>query len=185
MRSRENSFKKEVATQCRICEEPSGKVEEKDINHCYYTDKFLGSAHNRCNINLKTANFTPVVAHFLSKYDLHSIVRSLSRSNPNNLFSVILSTEEKFISLTVLELIKIYQNKHGKLQNVYKNLRFIDSFKFMSSSLSTLVNNLPAEKLTLIDNFFKKKGYPTEKIELLKKKGFYPYNYVDNFEKFS
>ena len=118
-----------------------------------------------------------MVAHNLSNFDLHCIVRSLSKSN------LISSTEENFISLTVSVLIKTYRDKHGKLQNVYENLRFLDSFKSMSSSLSTLVNKLPAEKFTLIDKFFNKKGHSTEKIEILKKKSFYPYTYVENFEK--
>ena len=36
-----------------------------------------------------------------------------------------------------------------------------------------------------MDNFFKRKGCSTKKIELLKKKGFYLYNYVDNFKNFN
>ena len=107
-------FKKED-TQCWICEELFGEVEEKVLDHCHHTDEFLGWAHNRCNINHKTTNLTSVVAHNLSNYDPHCIVRSLSKSNRNKLFSVIRSTEEKFIDLKTLVLIKNYRDKYGKL----------------------------------------------------------------------
>ena len=106
---------KKEDTQCWICEEPFGEVEEKVLDHCHYTDKFLGWAHNRRKINVKTTNFTAVVEHNLSNYDPPCIVRSSSKSNPNKLFSLIPSTEEKFISLTILVLIKTYRDKLGKL----------------------------------------------------------------------
>ena len=57
----------------------------------------------------------------------------------------------------------------------------LDSYKFMSASLDNLVQNLPKEKLTLMDQQFRK--YPAETVDLLKKKGSFPYGYVDSFAK--
>ena len=68
---------------------------------------------------------------------------------------------------------------------MYENLRFIDSYKFLQSSLSTLVNNLPPDNFSLLENFFKAKGHSMEKIDLLKRKEFYPYTYIDSFKKFN
>ena len=79
----------------------------------------------------------------------------------------------------------MFYDKSGKIRNVYENLRFIDSYKFMQSSLSTLVNNLPPDNFSLLENFFKAKGHSMEKIDLLKRKGFYPYSYIDSFKKFN
>ena len=59
-----------------------------------------------------------------------------------------------------------------------KNLVFIDSFQFMSQSLSTLVNNLPADASKYTHEVFRKK----KKRELMKRKGVYS---MDSFNKFS
>ena len=60
------------------------------------------------------------------------------------------------------------------------HLTFIDSFQFMSSSLDKLVSNLPAEALKYTNKRFQK-----EKFNLMTRKGIYPYDYMDSFEKFN
>ena len=58
-----------------------------------------------------------------------------------------------------------------------KHLGFIESFRFMSSSLGKLVSNLP-------DDSFKYASEETkiaEKLNLVKQKGVYPYDYMDSF----
>ena len=60
------------------------------------------------------------------------------------------------------------------------HLTFIDSFQFMSSSLDKLVSNLPAEALKYTRERFKK-----EKLSLMTRKGVYPYDYMDSFDKFN
>ena len=59
------------------------------------------------------------------------------------------------------------------------HLTFIDSFQFMSSSLDKLVNNLPKDYLIYTFQVFKSK-----KLDLITKKGTYPYDFMDSFEKF-
>ena len=59
------------------------------------------------------------------------------------------------------------------------NLRFIDSFKFMASSLDKLSSYL--EKLDTLECMFN--GFSNEQIALLKRKGVFPYNYVSSFGK--
>ena len=59
------------------------------------------------------------------------------------------------------------------------HLTFIDSFQFMSSSLEKLVSNLPRESLKYTSKRFK--GL---KLDLMAKKGVYPYDYMDSFKKF-
>ena len=60
------------------------------------------------------------------------------------------------------------------------HLTFIDSFQFMSQSLSSLVNNLPIEAFKYTSQKFKNK-----KFELMKQKGVYPYDFMHSFEKFN
>ena len=59
------------------------------------------------------------------------------------------------------------------------NLTFIDSFQFMSSSLDKLVSNLRKEDLKYTSTAFY--GY---KLDLMSKKGVYPYDFMDSMEKF-
>ena len=59
----------------------------------------------------------------------------------------------------------------------YHKIRFIDSYKFMSTSLDSLVNNLPE---TAFNNL--KRYYTGDKLNLVKRKGVYPYEYMDSLE---
>ena len=59
------------------------------------------------------------------------------------------------------------------------NLTFIDSFQFMSSSLDKLVSNLRKKDLKYTSTAFY--GY---KLDLMSKKGVYPYDFMDSMEKF-
>ena len=60
-----------------------------------------------------------------------------------------------------------------------KNLVFIDSMQFMNSSLDKLVKNLSDEDFKyLVEEF------GTGNSKLLKQKGDYPYEYVNNFKIF-
>lgn len=56
-----------------------------------------------------------------------------------------------------------------------ENLRFIDSFQFLSSSLDALAKNL--KEFPILKSEF-------DNIELLTKKGIYPYEYMNSFERF-
>ena len=58
------------------------------------------------------------------------------------------------------------------------NLTFIDSFQFMSSGLEKLVSNLPKESLKYTSQKFN-----DEKLDFMAKKGVYPYDFMDSFEK--
>ena len=60
------------------------------------------------------------------------------------------------------------------------HLTFIDSFQFMSSSLDKLVSNLPTEAFKYTSEQFE-----GEKLDLMAKKGIYPYDYMDSFDKFN
>ena len=61
-----------------------------------------------------------------------------------------------------------------------KHLFFLDSFQFMSSGLAKLANNLPEDKFIYTRECFTDKS----QFQLMRKKGVYPYEYIDTFEKF-
>ena len=60
---------REKAQTCWICETEFADNDQVVLDHCHYSNKFLGWAHNECNISRKTANYIPVIAHNLSNYD--------------------------------------------------------------------------------------------------------------------
>ena len=61
-----------------------------------------------------------------------------------------------------------------------KNFVFIDSMQFINFSLDKLVKNLSDEDFKyLVEQF------SSDNLELLKQNGAYPYEYMDNFERFN
>ena len=56
---------------------------------------------------------------------------------------------------------------------------FIDSFQFMNKSLSDLADDLPKDSF-----YHTKKEFVTENLELITRKGVYPCDYMDDFNKF-
>ena len=61
---------------------------------------------------------------------------------------------------------------------LHHKIRFIDSFKFIATSLDNLVNNLPKDDFNNL-----KRYYTGENFNLLTRKGVYPYEYMDSLEK--
>ena len=44
-------------------------------DHCHYTGKYRGAAHNICNLRYKVSKEIPVVFHNGSTYDYHFIIK--------------------------------------------------------------------------------------------------------------
>ena len=72
-------------------------------------------------------------------------------------------------------------DKNGEEKYKELELRFIDSFKFMSSSLDSLVNNLARGN----HKFWGFKKYNDKQRELLIRKGIYPYEYMNSWDRFN
>ena len=164
---------------CWICQKKFKKDEKKVRDHDHFTGKFRGAAHNKCNLQFKKPQFTPVIFHNLSGYDAHLFVKNLGVSEGN--IKCIPNNEEKYISFSK-EIVVDSWEKDGKTFDVKHEIRFLDSFKFMASSLSGLVDNLARSGMEKFQNL--KKEFK-ENFELLTQKGVYPYDYMNCLEKFS
>ena len=117
---------------CRFCEKEI--LSDKFRDHCHLTGKYRGPAHSKCNINVtqKQSNFIPFIFHNFSNYDCHMFFKKLvDKKNDKVDSDNIPKTNEKNISVT------------------YGCNRFIDSYRFQSSSLDSLVK-------TIVDNSNKK-----------------------------
>ena len=119
---------------CRFCEKEI--ISDKVRDHCHLTGKYRGPAHNTCNINVtqKQSNFIPFIFHNFSNYDCHMFFKKLVDKKKDKVdFDIIPKTNEIYISVT------------------YGCIRFIDSYRFLSSGLDSLVK-------TLVDNSNKTLG---------------------------
>ncbi|XP_041366673.1 uncharacterized protein LOC121381425 [Gigantopelta aegis] len=150
---------------------PFSKVRDHD----HLTGVYRGAAHSKCNLQYQFRKnkgkksklnefFIPVVFHNLKGYDSHLIMKYLNKSVKQNL-SCLANNLEKYISFSV------------------GNLRFIDSLQFLNASLDTLVNNLKTEGS---DKFrhLSKECSNQKQLDLLLRKGVYPYDYMDDSSKF-
>ena len=172
--SKENNIEYEKATQCHICD---GELNtDKVLDHDHLTGKYRGAAHNECNLNYKIPKHIPILFHNLSGYDAHLFIKTLGVSEGK--IDCIPNNEEKYISFRKVIQVDSYKNKKGKTINISKELRFIDSFKFMASSLDQLVSNLEE------DNFKNlREHYKGEQFKLLQRKGVFPYDHFDSIER--
>ena len=93
-----DNYNKEIF--CHICKKEFNNDKVRD--HCHFTGKYRGAAHNTCNLRYNTEN------------------------------------TEKCITFSV-PIKKRIENKN--IDITYK-IKFIDSFRFMATSLSKLVDNL-------------------------------------------
>ena len=148
---KEEAERFEKETKCWICNEEFNG-DDKVKYHCHFTGRYRGAAHNECNLNYRKPNFTPVVFHNLSGYDSHLFIKHICFSEGN--IDCIPNNEEKYISFTkriqVGGYMKEVKNNKGETTHFetrprYHCIRFIDSFKFMATSLDKLLNNLPKD----------------------------------------
>ena len=63
--------------------------------------------------------------------------------------------------------------------NINNKLIFTDTFQYLSSSLDSLVKNLSKDDFKYLSQEF-----DTNVLDLVKQKGFYPYEYMSDLEKF-
>ena len=108
-------------------------------DHCHYTEKCRGAVHNICNVRYKIPKEIPIVFHNDSTYDYHFIIKELVKEFDGN-FECLGENTEKYITFSV-PVKKEIKNKNKIIEITYK-IKFIDSYRFMSTSLARLVDNL-------------------------------------------
>ena len=189
------------ATTCWICEEALVKDQSQEDykkkqpvrDHCHFTGEYRGAAHSLCNLQFRKSKFTPILFHNLSGYDSHLFIKNLGKTEGK--INCIPNNEERYISFS--KDIKVFNYTDKKTGDaVYKShtMRFIDSFKFMSSSLDRLTSNLTAcgecDSCGLGDcikpttkRLRETSKICGEKVRLLVRKGVYPYDYMDSLER--
>ena len=128
-----------TAKECHICFKKFSSKDRKVRDHCHYTGKYRGAAHSSCNLRYRIPDYIPVVFHKLAGYDVHLFIKELAKYTSK--IGVIAKNTENYISFSVKVEVDKFIDKAGKTALNEKSkeieLRFIDSFKFMSSSLDS------------------------------------------------
>ena len=172
----EEEFKK--ATKCHICNEEYNEKSEIVRNHCQISGRFRGSSHKECDcwMRFDPNNMTiPVIFHNLRGYDGHFIMQQIGKILKE--YGQVNSKGEK----RPLKINVIPNNMERYMAFMLgKHLKFIDSFQFMSSSIDKLASNLRKEDLMNTS-----KAFRGDELDLMTKKGVYPYDFMDDFEKFN
>ena len=105
-------------------------------DHCHYTGKYRPAAHSTCSLRYKIPKEVTTVFHSGSTYDYHFIVKELAEEFEKH-FECLVENTEKYITFSV----PIKKGLDNGKSITYK-IKFIESFRFMSSSLSNVVDNL-------------------------------------------
>ncbi|CAB3987042.1 uncharacterized transposon-derived, partial [Paramuricea clavata] len=155
----------------------NGKEEKviKCRDHCHITGKYRGAACDKCNLRMRTPKFVPILFHNLESYDAHLFVKSLGFSEGD--INCIPKTDEKYISFSKKIPMETIISPDGE-KTLYLEMRFIDSYKFTLASLDSLANTLGEDDFRTLESQMKHSG-----IELLKRKGVFPYEFMTGYDK--
>ena len=85
---------------CYICKKEFDKKNYKVRDHCHYTGKYRGGAHNICNLRYKIPKEIPLVFHNGSTYDYRFINKELVKEFDGN-FECFGENTEKYLTFSV------------------------------------------------------------------------------------
>ena len=162
----------EKASRCHICFKPLKDPKVRD--HCHYTGRYRRPAHSLCSLRYRIPSYIPVIFHNLSGYDACLFIKELGKHSKD--IGVIPKNKEDYITFPVDVAVNKYIGKEGNEKDKKIELRFIDSCKFMTSSLDSLTSNLVRDGTKL----FGFNDYNESQYNLLTRKGIYPYEYMSS-----
>ena len=117
---------------CHICKKEFSTDDKKVRDYCHFTGKYRGPAHDVCNLNCKATKEILVVFHNDFTYDYHFVIKELAAEFEGQ-FKCLAENTKKCITFSV-------SIKNDK-KITYK-IKFIDNFRILLISLSSLAGNL-------------------------------------------
>ncbi|XP_077264211.1 uncharacterized protein LOC143898524 [Temnothorax americanus] len=149
-----------LATRCHVCGK-SFQLEDKRVrDHCHLTRRYRGPAHSRYNLNYRNVYAIPVFFHNLSGYDAHFVVEKIANEFEGGI-DLLPLTKESYISFS--KTVKETQTDGGCGE--YRNL----------------ASYLNKDKLRITRSEYA--DLSAEDLDLLTRKGVFPYEYVDSVDK--
>jgi hypothetical protein len=151
---------------CCFCKEPLGN----DTVHRHHSHlppyEYVGLSHSRCNLHGRVKPMFTMYFHNSRKYDGLFLLRNASKDLVDNL-DVIMGSSEEVVQLTINNCIKV-----------------LDSMHYFYTSLAKVAKSMDTtHDFKLVRSYFSQ--YAESSVNLLLKKQFYPYSYVDSVLRFS
>lgn len=146
---------------CWLCKKSFTTENKKVRHHNHNTGHFHSTICNKCNIQIKDKPKIPVFFHKLN-YDKNVFFKSLVYYDKIKEVNILPDNLENYKSFSV-----------GRLH-------FIDSVRFLNSSLAELISNLPENNMPLLKHLANGND---EKLEYIKRKGYFPYEWFDCIDK--
>ena len=120
---------------------------EKVREHCTYPGKYRGAAHSICDLKFKVPNEISAVSHNSSNYDYHFIIKELANKFERQ-FECLWENKEKYNPFSVpikKKITKIDKDDNENVETISYKIKFINSMRFIGTSLSKPVDNLTEE----------------------------------------
>ena len=135
---------KELYSKQKVCyiykkgfsTDDDNKKYHKVRDHCHYTGKYWEAAHDICDLRYKTPREIFIVFHNGSTYNYQFTIKELAKEFESK-FECLGENTEKYITFSVP-----IEEELANGKTITHKLKFIDSFRFISSKLSDLINNL-------------------------------------------
>lgn len=190
----EPKVQRKVKGKVYWCNQDKTKVR----HHNHFNGKYIGPAHNKCNLKESVFPCVTVIFHNLKGYDSHYLLKNLRPHHGEP--KPIADNSEKIKALTIYRPAPTFTGQ--KYTDTRYGIRFVDSFAFLSSSLDTLVknsidfdeeptnqghglrHNLPRTS-AFLEGVIPRDGIEkTLAKKLCLRKGVYPYEKINDHDKF-
>ena len=155
--------------RCWVCEEDFAEGDEKCLDHCHYSGKVRGIAHESCNLSMRRQKKLPIFVHNFSKYDAFFLLQALSKVENASQYKPrgLAHNTERFRTL-----------------EFKSNLLFLDSRAFFPEALASMAQELvkSEHEFPLLNGsgLFATR----EQKQLLLKKGIFPYEELRDVDDF-
>ena len=197
--TKEDRDRHRAADLCWVCDGPFEDYQPGDTHclwkvqdHDHITGEYRGAAHSKCNLLLRINAYhtpVPVFFHNLKNYDAHHLMSAIGRTEVEETVCTDKNGQpltyedkkgvEKKVTVRDGGITAIVQNMEKMISFSWGQFRFVDSYAFLSSSLGQLVTNTPKKDLRITRLYIKHCLF-----NLITRKGVFPYEYMDSFERF-
>lgn len=178
---------------CYICCQPFFKEENKYKDHDHVTGKYLGAACNACNLKRVQKNMElPLIFHNAKGYDLHHIIKEITKKKYGCTFNGIAQNSEKIMSFTIMKRYQVDDEGNASYRKTMCDIKIIDSLLFLLKSLESLTEILKKrhpddldKAFPILFNTMRSLGFSNQQIIVSLNKNIYPYIWLDSFGKFN
>ena len=158
----EQQIKRDGRTRCEYCQiEFDDKDHKKCAHHNHINGDFIATCCLICNSKMKVNNCLHIVFHYLKGYDSNFILSRMAKHFEGQNINLIGRNTSNIFHMNVNNFVKI-----------------IDSYEYITSSLSSLSANLKMDNIKYTRKLIDKYNLTEEFIQ----KDIFPYTYVNSFD---